>query len=463
MSPGRHRSRRRHVLRRAGLAAIVTGTTAIVVTASTGAPAGATAPAGSEFGSLDLNASAAAVRAPLYSSGGEDVEAEVPWSSSTMQSGGVGRAITSVFWPGDTGGHGGDTLYLLAGQCVPGNPNGLLPVQPPCVAQVPTLPGSTYDQLNDPYKAEAKTGSGQPTVTNGGQGVAMTATATGTQVSAATIVAGSALPALGDVFGATAASTRVLMTGPHRAAIDAVSTVHDLSLAGGLVTIATLKSVAHAVTDGTVASGTASTTVTGMTVAGTPVTIDDTGVHAAGQGSALPNLDAINQLLAPTGMQMFLARPTRTVSGASVTLDAGNLIIMLGNAQYKAQGNDTGRLLVLGGASIAAGSSLGFPYLPIPAGAVPAPPAAPVGTSLPAAGAAAPPTASAPAPQLAAPTQTGQSPVLAAVSTPLPGGIPAGWVVLVALGTAVLGAGLRRLPDTVLNGPGTACPVGDDR
>ena len=60
---------------------------------------------------------------PFYSHFGEDVEAQIPYASAQMGFGGFGHALTSVVWPGDTGGHGGDTLQLLTGSCLPPDPS----------------------------------------------------------------------------------------------------------------------------------------------------------------------------------------------------------------------------------------------------------------------------------------------------------------------------------------------------
>jgi hypothetical protein len=445
--------------RRASIGAVLSGVVSIGAGAAGMATANAAADPGSNFGSLSIATSAAAIRAPFYSHAGEDVAAEVPWAASTLQSGGVGRAITSVFWPGDTGGHGGDTLYLLGVPCIPTNPQGLIPVPVPCIYQPPQPPYSDYAPLNDPYKAEAQTGTGKPTVTNGGPGVDMTATAKQDDVSAITNMSGSMVPGIGDSFGATSAKSVIKLTGPNTAVIDALSTVHDVSLGGGAITISSITSVAHAVTNGKTGVGSASTTVNGMKVGGVPVTVDDKGIHVDGQGSALPSTDTLNKALAQSGFQIFVAKPTKSVKGASVNLDSGNLVFMQNQPQYLSNANDSGRVLVLGGAGIQADSSLGYPYLPLPA-AAPPPVGAPPATS----GAASAPAAGTPGalPQIAGSAPSGQTPVIAlAHESGLPhGAVPAAFVVLVLLGSGLVAAGLRRLPDRVLATAGAACTLG---
>src|SRR5437899_11300372 len=101
----------------AGCAAVASGVTGMVEARAAAAP-------GSGLGSVDVTATAGGVRMPFYSNGGEDVENEAPWATASMSTGQVTHALTTVYWPGDTGGHGGDTLYLLRLPCLPPNPNG---------------------------------------------------------------------------------------------------------------------------------------------------------------------------------------------------------------------------------------------------------------------------------------------------------------------------------------------------
>src|SRR3954467_13845258 len=135
----------------AGLGSIATGSTGLLAAQAAPAP-------GSNFGSIDIGASAYGLRAPPYSAPRGDVEAELPCSLSQLNY--AGHALTSVMWPGDTGGHGGDTLKLLTGSCTPPTPFNTVPVPVPvpipdlpCPATVPPLPNEVYEGLNDPYKA----------------------------------------------------------------------------------------------------------------------------------------------------------------------------------------------------------------------------------------------------------------------------------------------------------------------
>ena len=444
-----------------GLGAIATGSTGLLSAEAAGEP-------GSNFGSVDIGASAYGFRTPFYSHSGEDAESELPYSTSTLSY--AGHALTSVWWPGDTGGHGGDTLKLLTGSCIPPNPFNTVPVpipipipDLPCPATIPALPNQVYEGMNDPYKAEAQSGTGNPVDEQSNPGVNMKATATSTLVRATTAMAGAQTPGIGDQMGTSLTDTIIKLTGPNTAVVDAVSIMRDVKLGGGAVTIDSITSLAHAVTTGKTATGTASTTVNGMKIGGVPVTVDDKGVHIQGQGTQLPSLDALNSMLKQAGFQLYVANPTKVIKGASATLFSGQLIFTQDNPQYTSSANDTKTIVTLGGATIRADSNLAYVYkpgpLPLPSSNV-VPPATNSGGVPPSSGGGSVPgtTGSVPAPQVATPA--GLPPVLAAQRSPLPGGVSPGWVVAVLLGAGLLAAGLKRLPDELFTDRGPACNLG---
>ena len=436
------------------------GATGMVAAHAAGSP-------GSNFGNIDITVTATGLRSPFYSHTGEDVEGEAPYAFASLQSGGTGSALTSVFWPGGTGGNGGSTLKLLAGGCVPPNPGNTVPipvpvpVPVPCLAHTPDLPDPVYQNLNDSYKAEVQSSDNKTTVTKSSPGIDMTATANDKLTAASTVMAGEKLPGAGDTFGTTTSSSSIKLTGPNTAVIDAVSLVRNIKIGGGALTIDSVKSLAHAVTDGKKASGSTGTVVNGMKIAGTPVTVDNKGVHIKGQGSNLPSLDALNSALEKAGISVYVANPNKKVKGASVNLFSGQLVLMQDNPQYTANANDSATVMSFGGASIAADTNRAFQFsAPPPVGA---PPAAqqPGSTTTP--GVSAPSSGSVPSsPTVAGEPPQGQSPVLAAAETKLPGGIAAGWVVLSLLGAGLIAAGLKRLPDRVLAASGGACTLGSD-
>jgi hypothetical protein len=444
-----------------GVLTLGAGATGMISAHAAGSP-------GSNFGNIDISVTATGLRSPFYSHSGEDVEGQAPYAFASLTSGGTGSALTSVFWPGGTGGNGGSTLKLLAGGCVPPNPGNTVPIPVPvplpplpCLAHTPNLPDPVYQNTNDSYKAEVQSSDNKTTVKKSNPGVDMIATANAKETSATTVLAGAKLP--GDTFGTTTTSSVIKLTGPNQAVIDAVSLMRNLKIGGGALSIDSVKSVAHATTDGKKATGSTSTVVNGMKIAGTPVTVDNKGVHIQGQGSSLPSLDALNSALKNAGVSVYVANPTRKVKGASVNLFSGQLVVMEDNPQYTSNANDTAIVMSFGGASIAADTSRAFQFSALPPTAVP--PAAPTAStpntpsSVSVPGSTSTPTS----PTVASEQPQGQSPILAAAEAKLPGGIAAGWVVLALLGSGLIAAGLKRLPDRVLAASGAACTLGSDQ
>jgi hypothetical protein len=467
---GRHRGTSSPLGRRVSVALVVLGVGSIAAGSTGMLSAQAASEPGSGLGSIDIGASAYGLRIPFFSHSGEDVESELPYSLAQLSY--AGHALTSVMWPGDTGGHGGDTLKLLTGSCIPPNPFNTVPVPVPvplpdlpCPATIPALPNQVYESLNDPYKAESQSGTGNPVDEQSHPGVSMKATATNALVQATTVMAGGKATALGDQVGTSMTDTRIKLTGPTTATVDSVSVMRDISLGGGAVTIKNVTSIAHALTNGKTADGTASTTVSGMSVGGVPVTVDDKGVHIQGQGQKLPSLDALNSMLEQAGFTLYVADPTKVVKGASAQLFSGQLILMQDNPQYAGSLNDSKTVVTLGGASIRADSSRAYvppPFnIPLPHATVP--PASSSSSNVPPAstsGSVPTGTGQVPPPQVATGGGSSAPPLLAARQSSLPGGIAPGWIVAVILGSGLVAAGLKRLPDRLFTNRGPACSLG---
>lgn len=442
--------------------AVATGTTLALAAPEHAAP-------GSGFGSINITATASAVRAPLFSNGGEEVAAEAPYAETDLNSGLSSRSLTSVFWPGGTAGSGGSTLYTAT--------NGCLPPSGPCLINPPE---STWEKLNDPEKAQAQSGAGKPVDDNSQDGITQHAVAKPTLVSAQTTIAGSKVPAVSEAFGTTNAASQIKVTGPKTAVVSASSSLHDVKIAGGLISISSIASTAKAVSNTVTGTGSAATTVTGATIAGVPVTIDSNGVHIKGVGSKLPSLtDTVNKALKQSGISIYVARPTKTVHGANVTLDAGNLIVLFQQSQYVAQANDTGTLLVLGGATINANTSKGFVLktTPLPPTPTTVTPPSTGGGGAPAGGGTSTGggtgSGSLPVPAGGTTSSTGgggggapptvapATPSLAASTVNLLTGYGLAWAILGAVLAAGLAFGLRRLPDQVFATPAVACTQED--
>jgi len=413
----------------------------------------ADAPFGSGFTSFSLAATAPGMQVTYNFPGAQpspQAEGEVPQSLAELQSGPQGYALSSVAWPGPLVANTGSTAQLLN----------------------LGLPSSTNNAA-DPVRAEARTGTGPPTVTNSSYpGTSMTATATPDDVEADATIAGANGPAPQTRTGNTETDSVSQLTGPAMAAATAHSVVQKVSLAGGVVTIGSVSSTATATSNGTKASASGGTIVNDLQIGGQPAYVDQSGIHLGQSGPSAP-VNSIasaiaNQALTGAGMKFAVSRPSTQVQGAQVTYNAGNLVF------YWAPPGDThgdAFSVTLGGASVIVGATPSF-AVPAPASSAGGPTGGggsgaivPVGgspplaaTSLPGGGAlpATPGALSAPSPL----TTPGLLPTLATRTAPLPGGLPPFLVILVILGSGLIAFGARRIPDRLLEQPSTVCTLG---
>jgi hypothetical protein len=231
------------------------------------------------------------------------VSLDVPQVVSSLSTGGVGAGLASIAWPGDIGGNAGTAVLVLA----------------------PTAP-SWVKILNDPVKAEAHSTGTQHAINKTLPGTLMESNASNTAVDALSQTKLS-VPLLGSL-GAFTGSSSTTLVGPNTIRAVANSAVTDISLAGGLIKIAALKSVAVVVSNGKTSHGHAATTVAGVTIAGIPVTIDKQGIHLA--KSVLPT-SAVTSLLSKTLKVLHMTTtftPTLiTHAGAASSYDAGALVL----------------------------------------------------------------------------------------------------------------------------------------
>lgn len=429
-------------MRRALLLAAATG---CFVTSVLLYPAAAADGPGSGFYGYDLRAQSAALRftedEPSANSHPE-AEGDVPQSQVSLASG-VGYGLSSVAWPGALVGNAGSLVLLVS----PGAP-------------------SQVTALNDPVRAEARSGSAQHTATNDSvPGARMTADATLARTSAdAKVDGGSAGATVG--FG-TSSSSSVATLGARTAKVTADSTAKDVTLAG-VVRIGSVVSHAEASTDGTTATAKGKTTVTGMTVAGIPVVVDDQGVTVDTAHGAVPPtaVATVNSALASLGMTITLSAATSQRSGGTISYDAGSLLVF-----WKTPGYPSTVTASFGGSHVVAGASASSPLVlpPLPSGAPPVvsvPSAAPVpvapGGGLPQLGG----TGGAVPPVVPGPSTAPAAPLAQTALEPLASGSPAPtWSVLLAVvgGLLALG-GLWRVPGLVLVEPRPVrCPLEEDR
>lgn len=360
------------------------------------------------------------------------------------------HALSSLLWPGSAVGNAGTLIEVLGG------PSG-------------------QSELNDPVRAEATSGTAQTQQsTTAPTGTEMSATvqppSPGDQYSES-----RAAVAAADLGGpiSVGASTSTSMihfdsaTGILKA--EATSALHDVKIDGGLISIATVTSDATATSDNGDTPVTAgSTVIQGLTVAGQSAYVDGSGVHLGSPSSpAGPAVQgAVNSALEAAGMQVYSTTPAHVTVGEVDYYDASSLLFYWAPPGDSSNNSFTASVGGAGVSMAADSSGVNLPGLDL--GSSGAGLLAAGGTGLPGAApnpvlslpSGAPPTLSAPPPRPSPPStpvarQTGS---LAAVS--LPGGLGAGWWVLIALGGlagAWLLAGVPRAVATSGRGAG-ACP-----
>ena len=370
-----------------------------------------------------------------------EAETDLPHSQVSL-AGGVGYALSSVAWPGALLGNAGSLVLL---------------VQPGAPEQVKAL--------NDPVRAEARTGSAQHSATNDAvPGAHMAADATLARTTAdAKLDGGAAGAVLG--FGTTTSASSATL-GASTGSVVADSTAKDVSLADGVVRIGSVVSHAEGRTDGTTATAKGSTTVSGMTVAGVPVTVDDHGITVDTQHGAVPPgaVTTVNAAVAGLGMTITLSDATQSKDGGAISFDAGSLLVL-----WKPPGSANTFTASLGGARVVAAASTSASAF--------VPPAVP---GVPDVVTAAPPVVPGPAGADGSPVVTGGQPPVPEVPAPATAPEPAGqqaalepiasgtpaptWTVLLTVLGAALGlAGLWRVPGLVLVEPRPVrCPLEED-
>jgi hypothetical protein len=406
---------------------------------------------GSGLGSFSLSANAPVLQVreedpadqcsatPAGTAGCEGVVNE---SVSSLSNGPIGHALSSVAWPGTLAGNLGTLLVVLSGGQVPDDATA----------------------LNSPVRADAHIGGPNPVVTDyppapAPPAVHMKADAEATKVTAEATVGGAQSTPVGSI-GTSTSRTATTLTGVSAAQATAHSEVHDVTIAG-VLHLGSITSDATATTDGSVAKASGHTVVTGATVAGVPVSIDENGVTVQTQNLPFPQqaTDAVNTALAGAGMTIALSQPHGTPSGASVTYDAGSLVLF-----WQQQ---PGRALsaVLGGAQVSVTSSPGFSFGGTTGGTTGGGLGGTVGGTTgtpPLTGSVTPGTL----------PGTGQPPSVVppgpvvvpdnrALTGPLPKGVSPWLGGLAVAGAGLVMAGLRRLPDRVLVVNPTSCPNGD--
>jgi hypothetical protein len=363
--------------------------------------------------------------------GSRSVEGDVPETTADLRSGPVGRAFSSVVWPGPVVANVGSLVKFLA----------------------PQLPDQVK-LLNDPVRAEAATGQQPPTSTFSAANITMSATASDQLVEArATVggVTGQAAP----TSGYTTVASSSLNAGQPKGYASASAV--DIRIAGGLVRVASITSTATAGSDGATGTGTATTVISGLEIAGQPVSVDERGVHVGNAQTGLNSFanQIVHQALAAARIEVSIGTPSKVVQGATASFTAPALVVT-------ARSPSGVVVLTLGGAEASVTA------VPDQGGAVTGPDAAGAGPVVPSAITPASAPAGSGSPLAQSPGPPAPSVVVnnRRASVALDAvfddrrRIRPSQVLLALLATALLSLGLRRLyRDTIGGGP-AGCGIG---
>ncbi|HSZ37744.1 MAG TPA: hypothetical protein VK773_11695 [Acidimicrobiales bacterium] len=263
------------------------------------------------------------------------IEDDVPFARVTLGGGPVVDSIGAPYYPGDIAANLGTLLQTFGAPA--------LPLNDPLLAEskYPTSPGYpasvTFPQGTKP--GALPVAQGTATASTGGG----TASGTVTDLSLANLLNLSKLPVIGGVLSSTSGSvidvgnisaTNNIVVGNSSISSTATSNLGTIDIAG-LVDIAGLTATAVATSDGTTGTPTATVHLGDVTVDGTAAYIDDTGVHVAKNSSPPVGVtpaqlqQTVDSTLGQDGVNIRLADPQQTSSGAQASANSGGLVISL--------------------------------------------------------------------------------------------------------------------------------------
>lgn len=378
-------------------------------------------------------------------------EGEYGYSVTTMSTD-AASALAATVWPGSAVGNAGSLVGVLGG---------------------PSAAGA----LNDPVRAQAISGTNQtqqtvsaPTgtlmraeVASGASG-AESATAEGS-------LAGGGFGAGGTVGDSTTYSSLSFDPAAGTLTASANSHVDNVDLASGVVSIGSVSSSATAVSTGAAApveSG--RTTFQNLQIAGQAAYVDGSGVHLGTPGHPAPPAEqqAVDSALSGTGMEIYFTDPHRITEGEVSYYYAGSVLFYWGvphdpsanSFTYSLGGAAVAMAVTPGSAGAGSAAPSGVPSLPDATGPGPfsAGTAAPAGTTTLSLPATLSPGAAVSAAIGRAPSGATVRPLgVLAAQGGLPGGLGAGWWLMILLG-GVLGALLLPLVPGLFGSAVADCP-----
>ena len=268
------------------------------------------------FGSFGLTVTAAALRTEgvVGASGGlVTLDAGAAFTTGRLDSGPSSYALGAPVEPGTLGRTLVGTVNTEAGTTVLTVPDAEAAYPGRGTASTEYAPAQTVGPLTvAPGRASSSATADRATATTSNSGLVLAGVVDGDGLSASSTLTGTAATGTGDVVGS--------------------SRVDSLDVAGVLALEDVVATARVVITGGTPVT-TAQLTVGSATVAGVPVTIDEEGVHAAGQGTGLGPVqdaqDQVEQALAAAGVSARAVGVTRTVEGRTGYADTGGLRITL--------------------------------------------------------------------------------------------------------------------------------------
>jgi hypothetical protein len=136
-----------------------------------------------------------------------------------------------------------------------------------------------------------------------------------------------------------------------RVASSATASVHGVSIMGGQITIGSVTSVVSGATDGVAATTKGGVKVVDLVIGGVNASVDESGVHAAGQGQAPgtnPN-GQIAQVLSSLGVKITVVGTDGESSGPRAERSGGGLMVSITTPALGTVPN--GRMVVVLGAT----------------------------------------------------------------------------------------------------------------
>ena len=258
------------------------------------------------------------------------LEFDEGYAATSDNFGPSGTATASSLYPGQVVANAGPELALL----VPGAPLPPAPVWPvEATSEYPQTPNSgSTDEPGVNMDASSTTNGNTASATLGDD--ASTAGSNGADPTLqAPSSSGNPLAGSSAIIGIGNMSATSSSLAPSTSAnAQASATDSGISILAGFITIGSVTSTATADSDGTTGKLTGSTVVQNVDIAGEQVTVNSSGIAAAGQSTPLSlPISSINTLLSELGISLSVTNPTDSVSGpsASRTLDGLKISIDL--------------------------------------------------------------------------------------------------------------------------------------